>query len=168
MFVETDPNVKVKIVIDTNVLVFSLYGLKHIIPYLLTGNLILIWNQYIIEEIKEILERLEKSTFEKAQITRGIAEKILERIVQKGIKVEEMPNHFPAITLDRDDDPFLWAAVQGNAQFIITEDPHILILRQYQNIPIGKPAEFFIWVNEKHPMKDKYKLDIEFLSTDLA
>jgi putative PIN family toxin of toxin-antitoxin system len=163
MFVETDPNVKVRVVIDTNVLVTALYDIKPIAKYLLTGNLILIWNQYIFDEAKEIIKRLDGTLFANAQITRGVAEEILGCITQNGIKVGEMPDCHPRITKDRDDDPFLWAAVQGNAQFIISRDQHILYLGQYQNIPIGGPAEFFIWVGKKHPMINKHLCNIGLL-----
>lgn len=63
-----------------------------------------------------------------------------------------MPVNWPPVSRDRKDDYFLWAAVAGKAQYIVTEDKkHLLVLGSYQNIPIGAPAQFFAWLEKVYP-----------------
>ena len=72
-----------------------------------------------------------------------------------GRKVPDMPEDWPSVTEDRDDDNFLWAAIAGNAEYIITEDSsHMLALKEFSGIPIGTPKDFFNWVNLANPMSE--------------
>ncbi|MCK4401242.1 hypothetical protein KAW08_02915 [bacterium] len=43
---------------------------------------------------------------------------------------------------DPSDDSFIHCAVQGNADYIISGDKHLLNLEEYQGIKIVKPADF--------------------------
>lgn len=43
---------------------------------------------------------------------------------------------------DPKDDAYLIAAIEGNADFIISGDKHLLNLNPYESIPILKPSEF--------------------------
>lgn len=78
---------------------------------------------------------------------------LLHIITELGHQVADMPKSWPNISLDRNDDPFLWAALIGKAGFIISADrKHLLSLKIFKGIPIGKPKDFFAWVKIKHPM----------------
>lgn len=46
------------------------------------------------------------------------------------------------VVLDPDDNKFIEAAVEGKAEFIISQDKHLLILKNYKGIKILKPEEF--------------------------
>ncbi len=62
----SDPEVIVPVVIDTNTMVPSLFRETHIFNFILTGNLVLIWNDFIYQEVKEVSERLFNSIYYKA------------------------------------------------------------------------------------------------------
>ena len=48
---------------------------------------------------------------------------------------------------DLDDDKFLECAVAGGAEYIVTGDPHLLNLKQYQGIQILSPAAFLAFLD---------------------
>ena len=43
---------------------------------------------------------------------------------------------------DSDDDKFIEVAVEGDANFIVTQDKHLLKIKNYQGIKIITPEEF--------------------------
>ncbi len=87
--------------------------------------------------------------------------KTLYRTFDVGHCVPDMPETWPPVSTDRDDDPFLWAALQGGAEYIISYDRrHMLKLGAFQSIPIGTPKQFFDWVKITHPM-DAPEIDPE-------
>lgn len=47
----------------------------------------------------------------------------------------------PGVTADPDDDMFVEAAVEGEADYIVSRDPHLLALERYGNIEVVTPAE---------------------------
>ena len=47
----------------------------------------------------------------------------------------------PAIVEDPDDDAVLSCAVAANADLVVSGDPHLLKLEQYEGVPIITPAE---------------------------
>ncbi|RJQ26241.1 MAG: hypothetical protein C4589_10155 [Peptococcaceae bacterium] len=63
-----------------------------------------------------------------------------------------MPKDWPPVSKDRDDDQFLWVALAGDAEYIISDDKHLLKLKGSFIIPIGTPENFFEWVKIAHPM----------------
>jgi len=52
------------------------------------------------------------------------------------------------IVSDPDDNKFVEAAIEGNAQYIISQDKHLLSLRECQGIKIITPKEFLKIVEE--------------------
>lgn len=143
----------VPVVLDTNILVPSLYRKTPIFEFVLSGNLALIWNNHIYKEAAEIIERLYPKYY-KTGITLDEALNFLDIIFDPDFKVSEMPQTWPSPSGDRDDDPFLWAAEQGKAEYIISFDKrHMLKLARFKEVPIGRPRQFFIWANRTHPMK---------------
>ena len=43
---------------------------------------------------------------------------------------------------DPDDDKFIEAAVEGRAKYIISQDKHLLRIKEFEGIKIMKPEEF--------------------------
>jgi len=65
-----------------------------------------------------------------------------------------MPSYWKPCSPDRDDDPFLYAALTGGAKYIISADiRHMLRLGSVNGIPIGRPREFFPWVIQNYPIE---------------
>lgn len=148
--------VAVNVVIDTNILVPSLYNSTRILDFVLKGNLVYVSNKFIYDEAVEIIYRLwEQVYYKRAEVlTPEEAVELLDLICMAGISVQDMPTKWPKVSRDRDDDNFIWAAVNGKADYLITNDrKHLLKLKNYRDVIIGKPKMFFDWVKETHPME---------------
>jgi predicted nucleic acid-binding protein len=63
-----------------------------------------------------------------------------------------MPKKWKPVSPDRDDDPFLWAAARGKAEFLVTKDrKHLLKLGSFRHILIGNPRDLFQWTDATYP-----------------
>ncbi len=147
--------VVIPVVIDTNILVPSLYSKTPLFDFVLKGNLILVWNSFIYEEAVEIIARLGSIYKKKTSVTPYDVISLLDLVLNEADKVREMPEDWPPVSPDRDDDPFLFTAEIGGAEYIISADNrHMLKLESYKGISIGSPGDFFKWAKENRPMKD--------------
>lgn len=143
----------VPVVIDTNILVPSLYRRTRIFDFILNGNLVLVWNEFIYNEAVEIIKRMGPNYQKRIGISPDEVIDLLDLIYDANEKVAEMPSDWPAVSPDRDDDPFLFAAETGKAEYIISADyRHMLKLGNHNGIPIGKPNEFFYWAKINRPL----------------
>jgi putative PIN family toxin of toxin-antitoxin system len=127
-----------KIVIDTNIFVSS---------FLWKGN------------PRKIIDRV-TSRFDKLYITDEILAEIRKVMLREKFKLNESTvddyintikyfsmNVFPKnksenISRDKDDDKFLKCGIEGNVDYIITGDIHLLELKKYKKIKITKPKEY--------------------------
>ena len=141
-------------IIDTNIMVPAIYFSTPIAHFLEVGNIVLVWNQFILDEYTDVINRPDIAKMgQKAGVKPREALERLEPFILFGKKFGEMPSSFPPVSRDRKDDPFLFAALQVGAEFIISDDHHMTDLGSYQGIPIGGPGKFFEWVKKTHPMK---------------
>ena len=133
-----------RVVIDTNVFVSALISKKpsppfHIYNIIRSDRLILITSNAILKEFDDVFNReeiakLHKFSHEKIQT-------ILQEVREKSFIVSEtMPLH--VIKNDPDDDKFLVAAIEGNADYIVSGDHHLLDLKKYEGISILSPKDF--------------------------
>lgn len=128
----------VKIVLDTNVIINAdrgagSYG-KRILDLVVWGEVEALISESVKREKQLILDRLVK-------------DKILRQGVKKyfmaATKVEPEPLN---ITLeDPEDVKLLELSISGQAEFLITEDAHLLVLNEFQGVKIVKPFEFWQW-----------------------
>ncbi len=51
------------------------------------------------------------------------------------------------ITADPSDNKFLEAAVEGNADYIVSQDKHLLHVKEYHGVPIVTPEGFLLVLN---------------------
>lgn len=130
-----------KIVVDTNVWVSALINpngtpakiVNHPIPFdLLTSAAIL-------AELERVLhyDRIKK----RYQLTdAAITDYLLTvRLDSEVIDVTQQVN---AVERDPDDNKVLACAMQANADYIVSGDPHLVDLESYQGIPIITPRAF--------------------------
>jgi len=64
------------------------------------------------------------------------------KIIEKysiNIELKDIPK---SISRDKDDDKILQCALDGNADFIITGDNDLLVLKEYKTIKITKPKNY--------------------------
>lgn len=108
----------VPIVIDTNVLVPSIYKVSHITQFILSGHLVPVWNLFIYDEAFKIALRMWEKHYTKAMEPIQLDETLdlLETVFKLGYSVPEMPENWAPVSIDPKDDPFLWAAAAGKAE----------------------------------------------------
>ena len=141
MQLSINPEQKPKIVIDTNILVsagIGKYGHSNKIVGQISGGLVENFtSEEILGEIRDV--------FNREEITSKISENdrrfLLAVYEQKSIKVNPM-HTLDKIAKDPDDDKFFYCALAANADCIISGDPHLLKIKEFQNIKVLRPKEF--------------------------
>lgn len=139
----------IRVVFDTNVIVsaFLFGGL----PYKLwgqveTGHLLALSSQVLLLELEETLQ---KDKFFPILKSRHISiQHILDQYYAM-IEVVSDSQEIPSIVRDSDDDVVLACAVAGQAEYIVTGDKDLLILKSYQGIKIMLAAEFLALISEE-------------------
>ncbi len=134
---------KLRLVLDTNVFISASFRKLSPIPNqiyqaLKSQQFILITSPFILEEITEVLNRKKiiKRTYMKTHERKQFMVEItnISVIVSGKIPVEVIKD-------DPDDDKFIAAALEGNADFIVSGDKHLLNLKEYHEIKILSPRE---------------------------
>jgi putative PIN family toxin of toxin-antitoxin system len=131
-------------VLDTNVLVSALINAKgaphHILESLEQGKFELVTSLPCLDELEDVLgyARIQ----EKYALTHEDIQKYLVFLKRQAHFV-----HVPVFTTslcaaDPDDDKFLLAAIFGQAQYIVTGDPHLLNMTGFLGINTVTPRNF--------------------------
>ena len=130
-------NRDLKIVIDTNVLISSLWGGNpaKILNLWKNGKLIVAVNQQIINEYYEVLERFRPTEEDIENIAELIANPHKTDYVVTKRKIA-------AVKKDPSDNKFLEAAIEGKASFIVSGDKHLLDLAEFEGIKIITAKQF--------------------------
>ena len=131
-----------KITADTNILISAIFWLgksNEIIKKVENKEIELILSIEIINELTKVLdyEEIKNKIRDKGLEIRRTVEKIISisTIVEPLAKIE-------IIKEDIEDNIILECAKEGNADYIISQDKHLLKLRQFENIKIITPEEF--------------------------
>jgi putative PIN family toxin of toxin-antitoxin system len=136
----------IRAVFDTNVLISALFSPKRppaqLLELALQGKIRLIISPHLIAEIERVLtypkvkKLLKKRNTGLGEVGEAIAKVLKGAVWTPGdLTVEAVPD-------DPADDMVLACAVEGNADFIISGDHHLLDLKNYQGIKIVTPARF--------------------------
>jgi len=131
-----------KITADTNVLISSTFwtgASDKIMQRVENKEIELILSEKIIKEFTKVLDYEE--------IKNKVKEKSLElrRSIEKIINVSslvEPKQKFDIVKDDPDDDIILECAVEGNVNYIVSQDKHLLKLKEFKGVKIVKPEEF--------------------------
>jgi uncharacterized protein len=131
-----------KITVDTNVLLSSTFWIGdsfRIIEKVEKSEIDLVLSEEIIEEFRDVLNYEE--------IQNKIKDKNLEmRRSVEGIvaisTVVEPKEKLDIVKDDPDDNKIFECAVEGKADYIISQDNHLLKIKQYKGIKIITPKEF--------------------------
>lgn len=133
-----------RVVLDTNVLVSGTYWQGDsfkIIQMVENCELELVISEEIIKEYarvvasEEIIEKTDPNN-------RLLLFAATQKIIQNSTFVE--PKTKLKVVEDPEDDKIIEAAVTGSAEFIITNDRHLLKIRRYENTEILTPGEFLL------------------------
>lgn len=131
-----------KVVLNTNVLVSGTFWTGYsfeILKLVDIKKIILILSKEIITEYnktiysKEIIEKIENKNL--------IMSEIIKKVIEDA-EIVEPAEKLDIIKEDIEDNKILECAVEGDADFIISQDKHLLNLKEYQGIKILTPEEF--------------------------
>ena len=127
-----------RVVLDTNVFVSGLFWEKgasgKIIDLWRKKKITLVTSKPIIEEIFSTLDDF------KIQLREGLKKELFEELSKRSIVVH--PVIKISIVRDKKDNKFLEAAVDGRAEFLITQDKDLLEIKEYKRANILTPEEF--------------------------
>lgn len=130
-------------VLDTNVLVSAVLGRggapDHVLRAWRDGAFQLVTSRALLEELERVLarpriaERLGWLPSESRLFVAALAESAIVVGASGQLKV---------VAADPDDDRVIEAAVEGEADYIVSGDRHLLDLGSYGDIPVVTPAAF--------------------------
>lgn len=133
-----------KVALDTNVIVSSVISRKgapfQLIQAWHAGKFTLISSPQIIEEVVGVLSQPRiKGTF---FVTDGRITQLAETLRVEALLVDGKADVHGAIPNDPSDEMFLAAALDGQADVIVSGDKHLLGLGSFRSIPILTPRQF--------------------------
>lgn len=133
-----------RVVIDTDVIVSGTLTPEghpgHILAAWRDGHFLLVISEEIIAEIKEVLNR-PRIRENYRHLTRATIGRLINLLRQHSILVSGVLN-LKVVERDPDDDKIIVAAVEGDADIIVSGDNDLLALKVYRGIEIVTPAEF--------------------------
>ena len=120
-----------RIVLDTNVLVSALLGQggPRRLLLILSREHEIVSSVQMLAELEDVLHR------DKFQLTDGQITDYLSLVIS-GSTVLNVADYPEVIRADPDDDVVLASALEGEADYIVTGDKHLLLLREYHKTKI--------------------------------
>lgn len=126
------------VVLDTNVFISGIFWKGNFCSQLIDAwrkrGFTLVISTPIIEELTEILKDF------KIQMPNEMIEAWKSMIIQNS-SIVETKNKINIIE-HASDNKFLETAVEGNAEYIVSQDKHLLELKEYKGIKIVLPEDF--------------------------
>jgi uncharacterized protein len=124
-----------KVVLDTNIFISAVFwgGIpEKILNSLSEGKFTLVTSEEIINEIAEVLREFHMSA----------ADILIWRkyLLENSIVVK--PTTKIAVCSDKKDDKFIEAANSAKANYLVSGDKHLLVLKEYQQTKIVTAREF--------------------------
>jgi len=130
-----------RIVVDTNVLVSSLFGgrPREVMELWRDGQFVLCLSDEIVAEYLEVLMRFGHPKRE--------IEEFLALLSEEGERVVFVSprERIGEVVADPEDNRFLECAVAAGAEMIVSGDRHLLGLKEFRGIQIVSPAGFLTW-----------------------
>ena len=129
--------IKTIVVLDTNIFISAVFweGKPYmIVKQAINHEIIVFISNYIIEEIRKVFAR--DFNLEKQEI---------DDIINAVLYFTHLIEPKESVTVIKDDpkdDKILDCAIACNANFIVSQDNHLLNLKSFRNIKIFSPEEF--------------------------
>lgn len=134
-----------KAVIDTSVMIsvaFAVQGLaKELRDMIAEGRFVLVTSKPILKELYQVLHYphiVKRFSPSKEDIRAFIALIIEHAIIVEGLYEIE------GISEDPNDDMFIACAMEADAQYIVSRDPHLRNIKYYRGIQIIDAATFWV------------------------
>ena len=134
----------IRAVVDTNILISALITKKASSPLqvynlIKSEHFLLITSPAILEELEDVISREE--IIKLHQRTAKQIQEILKEIVETSYIVPGLIS-MEVVKEDPDDDKFIAAALEGQADYIISGDQPLLNIKEYHGIKIISPTDF--------------------------
>jgi len=130
----------VRIVIDTNVLISATFWTgkpRQLFNRVLKREFVFLTSEILLNELKEILIRTDKPF----KLSEEEADYVVHRIRSAAVIVQTQS--VVTICRDQDDNRVLECAIDGQADWILSGDAHLLELESFQGVRIGTVTDFF-------------------------
>ena len=127
-----------RVVIDTSTLISALLFER------IAGELVALWKTSRIQPLssREIMEEyLRVLAYPKFCLTEAEIEYLFSQEILPWFEIVTLPPGQPFVLDDPSDDKFIWCALAGKAEAIISGDEHLLSLPSCP-VPIYNPSEF--------------------------
>lgn len=128
-----------RVVLDTNVFISGIFwegnASSKIITLWRTGKVTLVSSHALLGEVVRVLRSF------KIRMNEELIEEWHRMIIENAVIVEPL-HKLEVVKADPSDNKFFEAAVAGNAEYIVSQDRHLLQVREYQNIQVLTPHEF--------------------------
>ncbi|MBN2383006.1 putative toxin-antitoxin system toxin component, PIN family [bacterium] len=136
-----------KIVLDSNVLIaaFASHGLCSSIFELCVDRYAIVLSYFIFSEISDVL-------LQKFKIPNHMISSIIEYLENSSLVLDYAPLQ-ESICRDKTDDEILALARGSGADYIITGDKDLLVLKEFEHTKIVKPRAF--WELAKQENREK-------------
>lgn len=131
-----------RVVLDTNVLVSGVIASGHsarILDSARQNKITLITSPHLLAEFNDVISR--RRITRKYPDAAANAQTLLDFMRASCVIVSGIPQG-KGVSRDQDDDFVLACAVDGEADFIVSGDPHLLDLETHKEILILSPREF--------------------------
>ena len=139
-----------RVVIDTNVLVSSVISKKGAPAFLIQawseGLFNLVISEAIITEIERVLS--EHSLKQVFKISNDHIASLVELLRRNSILVPGSAAVAGAVPADPTDEMFIAAALDGNADVIVSDDKDLLEIESFQGVAILTPRQFLDRIQE--------------------
>ncbi|MDO8537558.1 MAG: putative toxin-antitoxin system toxin component, PIN family [archaeon] len=132
-----------KVVFDTNVFLSGLFwkgNPNKLFELVFSKKIVGVTSNEILIELKEKL--LTKFNYPKDQA------EVFIRIIIEDFSIV-IPQTRVSVVEDKKDDKIIEAAIEANADFIVSGDKHLLKLKNYETIKIVSPNELMNYLKEK-------------------
>jgi putative PIN family toxin of toxin-antitoxin system len=138
----------IKVVIDTNVHVSAIAKpsskLGRVIQLVLEGEVASVVSGKIIEEMRQTLASSKLKKYLKMNDHEMDRYVTSFQIISEEVSGEGNAKKY---SRDLDDDKFIYAALEGGAQYIVSGDEDLLVLESIENVQIKKAADFLMEIS---------------------
>ena len=127
-----------RVVIDTNVFVSGIFWIG------ISNKIINFWREEkfdLVTSLKNVEELIKVLRYFKISMSNELMKEWINLLVENSIIVDVIGN-VKVVKDDPTDDKFIETALNGNADYIVSQDRHLLDLKEFEGIKIVTPKEF--------------------------
>jgi putative PIN family toxin of toxin-antitoxin system len=134
-----------RVLLDTNILISYLLNRKVVSPITqvveagILGEFTLLLPEALLEEFST---KITGKPYLAKRITPAEMKQFTDILLAHSETIPRITETIPAVTRDPKDDYLLAYAVVGEADFLVSGDEDLLVLRQVQGVRICRPREF--------------------------